>query len=122
MIIVIAEDEADTRDMMKVLLELEGHEVYAAADGQQAVAVATANKPDLVLMDLSMPVMDGFAATRALRQSPATRAIPVIAVSAYVSDKEWCDRALAAGCIECVPKPVDYAKLGEILGRFAPAA
>lgn len=121
MIILVAEDGEDTRELMRLLLQLHGHEVFVAADGEEALTAATNRKPDIVLMDLNMPVMDGFAATRALRDHPATSKVPIVAVSAYLTDKSWCDRAIAAGCDDCVAKPVDFDALDRVLARFAPA-
>jgi CheY-like chemotaxis protein len=116
--ILVADDAEDIRVTMQVLLELRGHEVTTAADGKQAVDVALGERPDAVLMDLQMPVMDGFAATRALRAIPEMRRMPIIAISAYVQDKSWCDLALAAGCSGCVAKPIDIDVLERVLGRL----
>ena len=117
MVVLIAEDVDDTRELMKLLLEFHGHQVDTAADGQQAILAATARLPDVILMDLRMPVMDGFAAARALRLTPETCTIPIIAVSAYMSDPAWRARAKEAGCTECVRKPVDYDVLAAVLKR-----
>jgi two-component system cell cycle response regulator DivK len=119
-VILVTEDEDDTRELMKLLLEYHGHEVDTAENGKQAIRAATARVPDVILMDLRMPVMDGFAATESLRALPATRAVPIIAVSAYVGDKDWCDRAKASGCNECVGKPVSYEALVTVIRRFVP--
>jgi CheY-like chemotaxis protein len=73
-------------------------------------------------MDLSMPIMDGFTATKHLRKLPSMRDVPILAVSAYVHDKVWCDRAVAAGCNACLGKPLNYEKLGAMLERFGSAA
>jgi two-component system cell cycle response regulator DivK len=116
--ILVAEDMDDTRELMKLLLEWHGHEVATVENGEQAVSAAAARQPDVILMDLNMPVLDGFEATRRLRARAQTRRLPIIAVSAYVRDKAWCDRALAAGCDECVAKPVDYDELAVVLRRF----
>ena len=115
MFMLIVDDVEDTRTTMKVLLEFKGHEVRIAADGQEAIAAALQRVPDVVLMDLSMPVMDGLAATRVLRQIPLTSTVPIVAVSAYVRDKAWCDRAIEAGCNGCIPKPVDFDSLDIVL-------
>jgi CheY-like chemotaxis protein len=120
-IILVTEDEDDTRELMKLLLEYHGHEVDTAENGRQAIRVATERVPDVILMDLRMPVMDGFAATERLRALPRTHAVPIIAVSAYVGDRDWCDRAKASGCNECVGKPVNYDTLVTVMRRFVPA-
>jgi CheY-like chemotaxis protein len=102
-------------------LELEdGFEVLVAGDGALGLAVAAAERPDLILMDLNLPVVDGWEATRRLRADPATRDIPIIALTAHAmaGDRE---RALAAGCDEFDTKPVDLERLLEkiraVLGR-----
>ena len=122
MIILVTEDEDDTRELMKLLLEYHGHEVDTAENGKQAIRAATARVPDVILMDLRMPVMDGFVATRRLRALPATHAVPIIAVSAYVGDREWCDRAKASGANECLGKPVNYEALVTVIRRFVSVA
>ena len=104
---------------MRLLLEHHGHEVYTAANGAQAITEAAKRVPDIIFMDMRMPVMDGFTATRLLRDAPATCNVPIIALSAYMHDKAWCARAKAAGCNECVGKPVDYDDLERVIKRFA---
>lgn len=120
MIILIAEDFDDTRQMMKLLLELRGHRVVEAANGQQAVELAMRERPDLILMDLNMPVLDGITATMRLRERPETVGVPVVAVTAHCGDTAWRERALAAGCVECVEKPVDFDRLERLLNRLLP--
>lgn len=117
MIILVAEDFDDTRLMMKLLLEMRGHRVVEAANGQEAVEIATRERPDLILMDLNMPVLDGIAATRLLRDRPETAGVPIVAVTAHCGDPEWRDRALEAGCVACVGKPVDFEKLERLIDR-----
>jgi CheY-like chemotaxis protein len=120
MIILVAEDFDDTRQMMKLLLEMRGHSVIEAANGQEAVEIATSQRPDLILMDLNMPVLDGISATRLLHERPETAGVPVVAVTAHCGDPVWRERALAAGCVECVDKPVDFDKLERLLDRLLP--
>jgi two-component system cell cycle response regulator DivK len=94
--------------------------VLIAADGERGIALAAAEQPDLVIMDLSLPVMDGWEATRRLKANPETRAIPVLALSAHAmaGDRE---RALAAGCDDFETKPVDFARLrGKIDALLGP--
>ena len=117
MIILVAEDFDDTRLMLKLLLEARGHRVVEAADGREAVEIATRERPDLILMDLNMPVLDGIAATRLLHEQPGTSGVPVIAVTAHCGDPEWRDRARDAGCVECVGKPVDFEQLEQLIDR-----
>ena len=120
MIILIAEDFDDTRQMMKLLLEMRGHRVVEAANGQEAVELATSQRPDLILMDLNMPVLDGITATLLLQGRPETSGVPVVAVTAHCGDPVWRERALAAGCVECVAKPVDFEQLEGLLDRMLP--
>jgi two-component system, cell cycle response regulator DivK len=116
--ILVAEDYDDTRFMMRMLLEMRGHRVFEAADGREAVEVASREHPDLVLMDLNMPVLDGISATRLLHELPETAAVPVVAVTAHCGDSEWRDRALEAGCVECVGKPLDFGLLERLIDRM----
>ena len=118
MVILVTEDVDDNRELMRLLLEYHGHEVDTAADGAQAIEAAAKRLPDIIFMDMRMPVMDGFTATRLLRESPSTRAVPIIALSAYVRDPGWCERAKAAGCDACVGKPVDYSDLERVIKRY----
>jgi len=109
--ILYVEDNDDNVFMLQMRLELEdGFEVLVARDGAAGVASAERERPDLVLMDLNLPVMDGWQATHAIRANPATRAIPIIALTAHamVGDRE---KALAAGCDEFDTKPVDLERL-----------
>src|SRR5262245_11446210 len=95
--ILLVEDNEMNRDMLSRRLTRNGFEVVIAVDGQQGVALATSERPDVILMDMSLPVMDGWEATRRVKADPATRAIPVIALTAnaMVEDRE---KAMAAGC------------------------
>lgn len=108
--ILYVEDNDDNVYMLRRRLERHGHEVIVAADGQVGVELARAEQPDLILMDLSLPVLDGWQATRSLKAAAETRAIPVIALSAHAmpGDRE---RALAAGCDDYDCKPVELPKL-----------
>lgn len=113
--ILVADDIADTRQMMRLLLELKGHAVLEAADGRQAVQCALKERPDLILMDLSMPIMDGLAATRCIRQNRDTAEIPIVVLSAYMDDEVWRKRAMKCGCNECFSKPLDFEGLDALL-------
>lgn len=113
--ILIAEDQPDVRDTLKMLLETRGHSVDVAANGEEAVNMAVRSPPDVILMDLQMPVMDGITATRLLRTQPETEAVPVIGLSAYLGDVGWQKGAFDAGCIECLPKPLEWRKFEELL-------
>jgi two-component system cell cycle response regulator DivK len=115
MIILVAEDSDDIRLMIRVMLEHRGHRVVEASDGREAVELATSRNPDVILMDLSMPIMDGIEATKHLREQAATSHMPIIAVTAHCADPLWRGRAIAAGCTECVAKPVDFKRLDHLI-------
>jgi CheY-like chemotaxis protein len=110
--ILLVEDNEMNRDMLSRRLTRNGFTVAIAVDGQQGVEMATSERPDLILMDMSLPVMDGWEATRRVKADPATRGIPVIALTAnaMVEDRE---KAMAAGCDDFDTKPVELARLLE---------
>jgi CheY-like chemotaxis protein len=110
--ILLVEDNEMNRDMLSRRLSRNGFEVVVAIDGAQAVAMAAAESPDLILMDMSLPVMDGLEATRQVKAAAATRSTPIIALTAnaLVEDRE---RALAAGCDDFDTKPVELPRLLE---------
>jgi CheY-like chemotaxis protein len=110
--ILLVEDNEMNRDMLSRRLVRNGFEVAIAVDGQQGVEMAASERPDVILMDMSLPVMDGWEATRRVKADPATRAIPVIALTAnaLVEDRE---KAFAAGCDDFDTKPVELPRLLE---------
>jgi two-component system cell cycle response regulator DivK len=103
--ILYVEDNEDNVYMLVRRLQRQGFEVVAASDGEQGVAMARSEHPDLILMDLNMPVLDGWEATRQLKEAPETRAIPVIALSAHAMSGDR-ERALEAGCDDYDTKPI----------------
>ena len=115
--ILLVEDDEVNRDMLSRRLERRGYQVLLAVDGEQAIAMAGAQAPDLILMDLSLPVIDGWEATRRLKAAAETRAIPIIALTAHamVSDRE---NSLAAGCDDYDTKPVELPRLMDKINRF----
>jgi CheY-like chemotaxis protein len=117
-LVLLAEDHADSRDALCALLEAYGYEVVQAADGRQAVARARERRPDLVLMDLMMPGMDGLQATRELRADPALAGVRIVALTALESARP---DVLEAGGDDLVAKPIDVrrllARIPEWLGR-----
>jgi CheY-like chemotaxis protein len=115
--VLVAEDHADIRLMMKFMLKTKGHVVLEASNGREAVEMAGSSYPDLILMDLSMPVLDGFEATRQIKALEATRHIPVVAVSAHCNEPDGCRKAIEAGCSDCVSKPVEWSLIDLILSR-----
>jgi len=108
--ILLVEDNEMNRDMLSRRLERKGYQVVLAVDGQAGVEMALSEAPDLVLMDMSLPVLDGWEATRRLKAQPGTRHIPVIALTAHAmsSDRE---KALEAGCDEYDTKPIELPRL-----------
>src|SRR5688572_5042462 len=106
--ILVAEDHLDSREALRELLEAFGFDVIEAVDGRQAVAAALSQAPSLILMDIMMPGMDGFAAIRALRAAPQTHGIPIIALTAMEGSRE---QALRAGADDYVGKPVEIRRL-----------
>jgi two-component system cell cycle response regulator DivK len=117
--VLIVEDNEMNRDMLSRRLAKRGFTVLMAVDGQQGVDMARSEKPDLVLMDMSLPVMDGWAATRAIKADEATASTPVIALTAHAmaGDRE---KALAAGCDDYDTKPIELPRLLEKIGKFLP--
>jgi len=108
--ILLVEDNEMNRDMLSRRLERRGYEVVIAVDGQMGIAMAQAQAPDLILMDMSLPVMDGWEATRALKADDATRHIPVIALTAHAMSTDR-DKALEAGCDDYDTKPIELTRL-----------
>jgi CheY-like chemotaxis protein len=119
--ILLVEDNELNRDMLSRRLMRKGYEVVLAGDGAEGVAAATAGRPDLVLMDMSLPVLDGWEATRLLKAAPETRSIPVIALTAHAmsSDRE---KALEAGCDDYDTKPIELPRLLGKIERLLRAA
>ena len=120
--VLLVEDNEMNRDMLSRRLQRRGYDVVIAVDGGEGVALAQSARPDLILMDMSLPVIDGWDAARQLKAAPATRAIPIIALTAHAmaGDRE---KALAAGCDDYDSKPVELprllAKITALLGEEA---
>ena len=110
--ILYVEDNEDNVYMLTRRLTQQGFEVVVAGDGEQGVAMAASEVPDLILMDLGLPVLDGWEATRRLKSAPETKAIPVIALTAHAMDGDR-EKALAAGCDDYDTKPVNLPRLLE---------
>ena len=108
--VLLVEDNEMNRDMLLRRLQRRGFEVLTALDGEQAIQMTQQHQPALVLMDMSLPVLDGWEATRRLKADPATKHIPVIALTAHALPAER-DRALEAGCAAFETKPIDFPKL-----------
>jgi CheY-like chemotaxis protein len=112
--VLVAEDDEDLRLMIRTLLGMRGYRVVEARDGQETLEVAKGARPDIVLMDLQLPRLNGFAVARFLRQTDAFRRVPIIVVSAHDPAKHR-NLALAAGCNAYVQKPVDFDRLDELM-------
>jgi two-component system cell cycle response regulator DivK len=108
--ILLVEDNEMNRDMLSRRLMRKGYEVLIAVDGEEGVAMAHSEAPDLILMDMSLPVLDGWEATRQLKAAPDTQSIPIIALTAHAmaGDRE---QALAAGCDDYDTKPIEFQRL-----------
>ena len=119
--ILVAEDSDDNREILRHILRLIGYEVLEAANGIQAVEICKDRCPDLILMDLSMPVLDGFGAVREIRALENTSAVPIIAVSAHATVDHRA-KAFAVGFNDYLTKPIDFAQLETLLHRYLKAA
>jgi two-component system response regulator len=116
--VLVAEDTDDIRDMMGFVLRSENMVMLEARNGQEAIEVCQAEAPDLILMDISMPIMDGFTAIERLKSSEATRDIPIVALSIYCDEHESHARALGNGCLKCLRKPFDFKQIKEVLSAI----
>lgn len=115
--VLIVEDYEDTREFMKILLESYGYKVIEAADGIEAIDRVKQYHPDLILMDISLPVVDGLTATRAIREfDEDSKRVPIIAVTAF--GKNYYKKAIEAGCNDLIDKPVDFDSLEPILKSY----
>ena len=119
--ILIVEDNEMNRDMLSRRPERKGYAILLAIDGEQGLAVAQAQGPDLILMDMSLPVMDGWEATRRLKADDALKHIPVIALTAHAMASDR-DKALAAGCDDYDTKPIELPRLLAKIDALLPAA
>ena len=118
--ILLIEDNEWSRDMLARRLSRRGYQVISAADGRRGIALAHDRSPDLIVMDMSLPEIDGWEATRRLKADPATRAIPIVALTAHAmaSDRQ---KAMDAGCDDYHTKPVDFESLVRSLEAFLEA-
>ena len=117
--ILLIEDNEMNRDMLSRRLSRKGFEIAIAEDGERGVEMAQSESPSLILMDISLPVMDGYQATRRIKANPTTRSIPIVALTAHAmsGDREKC---LEAGCDEYETKPVDLPRLLEKIEKLIP--
>lgn len=110
--ILLVEDHEEIWDFLSRRLTRRGHEVILATDGQQGVDMAKAERPDIVLLDMNLPVMDGWTAAGVLKSMPETQHVPIIALTAHAMSGDR-EKAVAAGCDDYHPKPVDFSRLLE---------
>jgi CheY-like chemotaxis protein len=108
--LLLVEDNEMNRDMLSRRLERKGFEVIMAEDGGQGVAMAIAELPDLILMDMNLPVLDGWEATKQIKATPATASIPVVGLTAHAMSGDR-EKGMAAGCDDYDTKPVDFTRL-----------
>lgn len=118
--VIVAEDYDDNRDMMRLWLELCGYQVVEARDGIEAISAVLLYDPDLILMDLGLPKVDGLEATRRIRAIAAVRELPIVAVTGYCWEP-YIKAAREAGCNECVIKPIDLEELESIMTELLAA-
>ena len=116
--VLVVDDYADTRELIRTLLEGKGCRVVEAANGQEAVNIAARVAFSFILMDLEMPVLNGYEATREILSQPGTKDVPVIAFSANCS-RDWQQRAFDAGCTGCIQKPVDFTLIDGLVSRYS---
>jgi CheY-like chemotaxis protein len=117
--ILVAEDSADSREMMQVLLEIKGYQVVSAENGIRALELAIRNQPDVLLLDLELPKLDGLDVARNLRLHAKFKRVPIIIVSGH-DPSRYRQAALDAGCDDYLLKPISFERLNELLDRFAP--
>lgn len=117
--IMVVEDFEDTRLMLRQALEAKGYRVVEAINGQEAVDLSGREHPDLILMDLDLPILDGIAATQRIRKQSEMRTVPIVAVTAYPMSYTHV-KAFAKGCNEYMAKPIDFTQLDQLLDRYVP--
>jgi two-component system, cell cycle response regulator DivK len=117
--ILVVEDTEDNRRILRDLLTRAGFELIEAMDGESGVSMATTHRPDLILMDIQLPIFDGYEATRRIKANPETRNIPIIAVTSYALSGDE-NKALAAGCDGYVAKPFSPRRILALVQEFLP--
>ena len=121
--ILVVEDTMDNREIVRDMLDAAGYEMIEAVNGAEGVRLAETERPDLILMDMSLPILDGWEATRQLKTAPETGAIPIIALTAHAMSGDR-EKALAAGCDDYDTKPIELprllGKMEALLGKMLP--
>jgi len=120
--LLLVEDNEMNRDMLSRRLQRRGYEVIMAVDGEEAITLTLSEVPDLILMDMSLPLLDGWEATRRLKAAPQTQSIPILALTAHAMEGDR-DKAIEAGCDDYDSKPIEFprllAKIQTLLGEEA---
>ena len=119
--ILVVEDQEDNRQIVRDLLTTTDYQVMEAENGEEALAAVAKQRPDLILMDIQLPIMDGYEATRRLKADPGLSAIPIIAVTSYALSGDE-EKARAAGCDDFVPKPFSPRELLAKIRKYLPSA
>ena len=117
--ILVVEDQADNLQILRDLLTSAGYEMIEAQDGEEGVRAAGAHRPDLILMDIQLPILDGYEATRRIKADPELRAIPIIVITSYALGGDE-NKARAAGCDDYVPKPYSPRVLLAKIRKYLP--
>jgi len=117
-VVLVVEDNKDIRDLLALFLLENGCHILEAEDGEQAVQLARKSHPDLVLMDLNLPQLNGIQATTILKNHTDTEKISVVALSSLCADVRWRAKAIEVGCDNCIAKPIDFAELIRILHPY----
>ena len=117
-LVLIVEDHADTREMLRILLNMNGCRVIEAADGAQAMSVAEKGHPDVILLDLKIPLLDGLTVTRLIRSHPVLNEVPIVLITGMVTPQLHRE-AFSAGCNDCLIKPLDFERLQELIKLLA---
>ena len=120
-LVLIVEDHDDTREMLQLLLSIFGCRAIAARDGEEAMSLAENKRPDLILMDMTLPRLDGLSLTRIIRAHPTLNQVPIVAMTGLVTTK-FHNEALSAGCNDYLDKPIDFDRLEELVKALTPAA
>jgi CheY-like chemotaxis protein len=115
--VLVVEDDRDIRQILRLMLEVAGYRVIEAENGIDGIEAARQYEPDAILMDMSLPFMDGCQCSRRIRQNPRLATVPIIACTAF-NRWEWRGKAILAGCTDFLPKPVDSAKLLTMLSHY----
>jgi CheY-like chemotaxis protein len=118
--VLLVEDNEMNRDMLSRRLIRKGYEIVMAVDGEQAIAMAGSERPDLILMDMSLPLIDGWEATRRIKAAEATRAIPIIALTAHAMSGDR-EKAIEAGCNDYDTKPIELQRLLDKMAALLPS-